>query len=342
MPQLLGSPLRNLLTIAAFLAVVIAMSTLAYMGAGWSLPDAFYMVMVTVYTVGFREVHPINTPYLYCVTVGLMILGCTGIILMTGALVQLFTATEIRNLLGMNRVKSDIDRLNGHVVICGYGRIGAMLAQELTDGDTAFVILERNEKRVEEARKAGYLCLEADATDEASLIGAGILRARTLATVLPDDATNVFITLSARSLNKDLQIIARGEAPSTERKLTHAGADKVILPTHIGAERIAELILRPVTARFLRGTKRMRDLERHLHELGLEIEVIAAGEHSSVAGLTVEEFEQRSAGAFFVAQIDRADGEVITGPPGEARINVGDGLIVVGRSSGAFRTTTTV
>ena len=259
MPQLLGSPLRNLATILVFLATVSLMATLAYMAAGWSALDAFYMVMLTIYTVGFTEVHPINTPYLHAVTIGLMFLGCTGMILMTGALVQLFTASEIRNLLGMNRVKSDIERLTGHVIVCGYGRIGAMLARELTEGDAPFVILERDEKRAEEARKLGFLCLAADAADEASLVAVGVARARALATVLPNDAVNVFITLSARSLNKDLQIIARGEAPSTERKLTQAGADKVILPTHIGAERIAELILYPATANLLRGSmSRMR------------------------------------------------------------------------------------
>jgi len=337
MVPLLGSPLRNLTSILIFLVTVIVLATLAYMAAGWSFTEAFYMVVLTVTTVGYGEVRPINTPYLHAVTIGMMLLGCTGMILMTGALVQLFTASEIRKLLGSNRVKNDIERLNGHVIVCGFGRIGAILAKDLSDGETAFVILERNEKRVEEAQKLGYLCLGSDATDEAALIAAGVGRARALATVLPDDAANVFITLSARSLNRSLQIIARGEAPSTERKLTHAGADQVVLPTHIGAERIAELILHPQTARLIRGSKHMRDFERTLRGVGLEIEVVSASDHNGVTGLTLEALERRAAGAFFVAQIAREGVEAITQPAADECFQNGDALVLVGRSVGAIR-----
>jgi voltage-gated potassium channel Kch len=337
MQAFLGSPWRNLAVIVAFLATVTIVATLAYTAAGWSLADAFYMVVLTIYTVGFREVHPIDGFYLRTVTIGVMFLGCTGMILMTGALVQLFTASEIRNLLGSNRVKNDIDRLKGHIVVCGFGRIGGMLGRELADSDAPFVIIEHDEKRADEARKLGFLCLAADATDEAALIAAGVERARALATVLPDDAANVFITLSARSLNRGLQIIARGEAPSTERKLIHAGADKVILPTHIGAERIAELLLAPATARLVRGSRRTGAIERTLREVGLEIEVVSVGEHAGVAGLTVEQVERRAGGAVFVARIERPGVDPIVAPAGDARIESGDGLVVVGRSIAAFR-----
>ena len=337
MVPLLGSPLRNLSSILVFLLTVIVVATFAYMAAGWSFTDAIYMVVLTVFTVGYGEVRPINTPYLHAVTMGMMFLGCTGMILMTGALVQLFTASEIRNLLGSNRVKNDIEKLNGHVIICGFGRIGGMLAKDLTNGETAFVIIERDERRAEEARNLGFLCVPADATDEEALVRAGIERARALATVLPDDAANVFITLSARSLNRSLQIIARGEAPSTERKLTHAGANQVILPTHIGAERIAELILHPQTARLIRGSKRMRDFEQTLRGLGLELQVVSATEHNGVAGQTLEALEQRAAGAFFVAQVTREGGDSILHPATDARFQAGDVLVVVGRSAGAIR-----
>ncbi len=133
-----------------------------------------------------------------------------------------------------------------------------------------------------------------------------------------------------------MQIISRGEAPSTEGKLIHAGANKVILPTHIGAERIAELILYPATARLLRGTKNAREVERTLRQLGLEIEVVSANEHSGVPGLTVAELEQRAAGAFFVAQIDRPGAEPIARPAGDTLIEPGDGLAIVGRDVAAF------
>ncbi len=145
--------------------------------------------------------------------------------------------------MGFAACKKKIDRLTDHVIICGYGRIGQMLARELQAGKSAFVIVERGDGRMTAARELGFLSLQGDATDEDVLRLAGISRARALATVLPDDAANVFITLSARSLNRELTIIARGEAASTEGKLIQAGADRVVLPTRIGAERMAELLL---------------------------------------------------------------------------------------------------
>lgn len=332
MKGLADSPLRNLSWVVAFVAAVVALATAAYMRAGWSFGDALYMVLLTVYTVGYREVRPIDTPYLHGVTVATMVLGCTGMILVTGALVQALTVFQIRQILGGDRMKSEIDKLKDHVIVCGFGRIGVMLAKDLSAGGSPFVILERSDKRRAEAQALGYLCMEADATDEAALLAAGVERARVLATVLPDDAANVFITLSARSLNPQLQIIARGEAPSTESKLLHAGANKVVLPTHIGAERIAEMILFPDAARLIRGGG--RDVEKALRDIGLDIEVAAVRENSPAAGLTVEELERRGAGAFFVVRIDRRGGDSLERPAADTRIGAGDGLVLVGRKSG--------
>jgi Trk K+ transport system NAD-binding subunit len=178
--------------------------------------------------------------------------------------------------------------------------------------------------------------MQGDATDEAVLVGAGVARASTVATVLPNDAANVFITLSARSLNKALRIIARGETPSTETKLLQAGADKVVMPTHIGAERIAEMILFPETARFIRGSERMGEFEKVLVDLGLEIEVVVVREASQAAGLTIGELERRAAGAFFVVQVNPRDDEPTTRPAPGTVISPGDGLVVVGRDGCQF------
>ena len=332
MNGLAGSPLRNLTTVLAFMAAVMVAATVAYMSVGWSFQDAIYMVLLTVFTVGYGEVRPIDTPALHAITIATIVLGCTGMILFTGALVQFLTFSQIQQLLGANRVKTDINKLKEHVIVCGFGRIGVMLARELAAGGAAFVILERNEARLSQARALGYLCWQGDATDEDALRVVGIERARVLATVLPDDAANVFITLSARSLNPRLQIIARGEAPSTETKLIQAGADKVVLPTHIGAERIAELVLFPETARFIRGSDRMRDFEKTLGDLGMQIEVVIAGADTSLPGLTISEIETRFRGAGQVVQVNRREGETVTRPPGDLRVEAGDGLVVVGRS----------
>ncbi|HEY0464837.1 MAG TPA: potassium channel family protein, partial [Polyangiaceae bacterium] len=268
-------PSNNNLTVGvALIAIVICLGTAGYASAGWTISDAIYMVVITIFTVGYGEVRPIDTPWLHFLTVSLIVLGCTGMIFVTGALVQFLTASELQRLLGTKRMKNEIEQLKGHVIVCGFGRIGNMLARELKDGKISFLIVERAEARIAEARGLGYLALQGEATDEGVLREAGVTRARILATVLPDDAANVFITLSARSLNKALHIIARGEVPTTEGKLLQAGADEVVLPTHIGAERIAELILFPKTAALIRDDEHMRGLERSLHSLGLDLEVL--------------------------------------------------------------------
>jgi voltage-gated potassium channel len=307
-----------------------------YVLAGWNFQDSLYMVTLTVFTVGYGEVHPIDTPLLHGLTMGTMIVGCTGMIFFTSALVQFLTIGQLRQLLGVRRVQTEIDKLSNHIIVCGFGRIGVALAQALRDGAAPFVILEQNDRRVAEARDAGYLCLQGDATNEAVLAAAGIDRARALATVLPNDAANVFITLSARSLNRTIEIIARGDTISTERKLLHAGANKVVLPTHIGAERIAEIILFPETSRLIRDSERMRELERTLRNLGLAMEVVVVPEKGAFTGLSIEEVENRARGAFFVVQLNHRDGDAITQSDKTLRIEPGDGVVIVGRSGQAI------
>ena len=193
------------------------------------------------------------------------------------------------------------------------------------------MILERDEARVEEARAAGHLAIAGDATDEASLRAVGIERATVLATVLPGDATNVFITLTARGLNANLRIIARGEAPSTEKKLIQAGADQVILPTHITAERIATMILYPHQGADTGDEGRMREVATVLGDLGLELEVTIAADRGGLAGRTVGAIQAASAGALLVVAINRKGGETVNRPDADVEIAPGDGVVTVGR-----------
>lgn len=333
MIKLLSSPLRNLAAGFAFMLVVSACAIAAYMESGWDFGDALYMVVLTIYTVGYDEVRAVDTPELRAITIALIVTGCTGMIFLTGALIQLITASQLQQLLGFRRMQKEIDRLTDHVIICGYGRIGQMLARELQAGKSAFVIIERGDTRMSAARESGFLSLQGDATDEDVLRLAGITKARALATVLPDDAANVFITLSARSLNRELTIIARGEVASTESKLMQAGADRVVLPTRIGAERMAEILLYQDVAKLLSGVK-ANDLDRlgrDLRRLGLEIEVVAAAAGSRSVGATIGELETAAAGAFLIVALDRQNGEVLLQPPADAAIHEGDGVAIVGR-----------
>jgi voltage-gated potassium channel len=330
---LFGSPLRNLGFGVLYMLVVMALGVVSYMTAGWSFGDAVYMVVITVYTVGYGETMPIDTTLLRTITICIIVLGCTGMLFLTGALVQFITLNQINRVFGIKRMSTQIDRLRDHVIICGFGRIGTMLARELRGARTRFVVIEHGDQEVAQARDLGYLCLHADATNETALIAAGIRHARTLATVLSSDAANVFITLSARSLNPKLDIIARGELQSTESKLIQAGANKVVLPAHIGAERIAEMILYRETAKFMHESDRMKDFEKILLGLGLDMDVIVAEPGSPAIGRTIAEMERDGDGAFFIVQINRRAGHVVTGPAASTVIEDGDGVVLVGRGA---------
>lgn len=326
---------RNLILGVAFVLVVSIGAVIAYMANGWSFDDALFMTVLTVFTVGYGEVRPLDTEALRAVTITLMMLGCTGMIFLTGALVQVITFTQIQQVLGSKRMKQQIDRLKDHVIICGFGRIGVMLAKELRAGKAEFVVLEASAERFAEARDLGYLCIHADATEEEALRQAGIMRARALASVVPADAINVFITLSARGLNAGLEIIARGESPSTEKKLLQAGADHVVLPAHIGAETVASLILYPGLAEVFGHSERRRQTEQDLRSFGLEFEVVIAAEGSSFVGLTIAEIERQADRSFFIVAIERHGRTEVERPHAETRIEAGDGVTILGRAGRA-------
>jgi len=290
-------------------------------------------VITTVYTVGYGEVRPIDTPALNVITLSLIVLGCTGIIFLTGSLVQYITLSQLTKVMGLKRMKAQIDQLSDHVIVCGFGRIGRVLAKALSESRAGFVVLEQDAARADAARDAGYLCLRGDAANEAELHAAGIMRARVLVSALAADAINVFITLSARALNPDLTIIARGEQASTEKKLLQAGANRVVLPTQIGAERIVELILFEESSRLIDSLERTHGFQRALRTFGLELEVVTAVQHSAAVRMTVGAIERQARGAFFIVQINRYDGDVHTDPPAGTIVREGDGVVVIGRGN---------
>jgi len=319
------------------LVFVLAVSGTAvwlYMANGWSFGDAIYMVIITVFTVGYGEVRPINTHELRLVTEALVSVGCLGMIFVTGALFQLITFTTFQQLLGQKRMKNQIASLTGHVIIVGYGRIGLILARELTKAGTSFVVVERTEDRLTQARSRGYLGLAGDATEEETLIQAGIERANVVATVLPNDAANVFITLSARALNPKLTIIARGEDPATEGKLLQAGANQVVLPAHIGAERVAEIIINPSAASILSQGDRRKEIEQDFNRLGLSLETVVAEESGRYAFRTIAEVETLSLKNCLIISVSHPDGSTAKPVP-TLRLAPGDVLTFLRRGAPA-------
>lgn len=235
---------RRLCLGVGILVMTVLVGTIGYVAAGWSWVDAIYMVTITIFGVGYGEVHPISDPGLKLFTILVIVAGCSSGIYVIGGLLQLVTEGEIKRIMGIAQSERDIRSLRDHTIICGYGRVGKILAGQLSASEQPFVVVDSNPERVRQALDEGLLAVAGDATSDDVLIRVGIYNARSMATVLPNDAMNVFITLTARDLCEKIQIIARAESPSTERKLLRSGASQVVMPAAIGATRIAELVTR--------------------------------------------------------------------------------------------------
>ena len=315
--------LRRIIRGVIALAVVIVLSVVGYRLAGWSWTDSLYMVVITISTIGYGEVEPL-TPGLRLYTIVVIVFGLSASGYALGGLFQLALMGEIENYLGQRRMIHDIENLNQHTIICGYGRIGHILSDELNRERERFVVIERNERAVAEAHQSGYLAVPGDATEETTLETAGIQRAKCLVTALPDDAANVFITLTARNLNPRLRIIARGELPTTQKKLIQAGADRVVLPAAIGGLRMAAMVTRPSTVEFLELVVGHSSMDVELDEFK-----IAAG--APLIGKTVEQAEARRKHGLLVVAVKRADGKLIFNPDANFAFESDDTVIVMGK-----------
>lgn len=325
----MNKPLRNFLIGISFLGGLFVVAVTGYYLAGWSLLEAVYMVILTFFSVGYSEVRPIDSPGLVLFTTIVIVLGCSNVIYIMGAFFQLLTEGQIQNAINEKRMNSEIKKLTDHVIICGYGRVGQCLSDELADAGRDFIIIESDPTRCRLIADKKYAHLVGDATDEDLLTQAGIKRADTLASVLSDDAANVFITLSARNMNKDLRIIARGDYPSTEAKLIQAGADKAILPTLIGADRLAGLVLRPNATEYLEEDGLRGQLGSDLQQLGVQMHEIALPDDSDLIGSNLAVLETRGRSAFLVVCVKRHHGEVIHKPALNTELIKGDTLIVM-------------
>lgn len=335
--RLMSYPTRNLVYGLCFMAMVMMFGVLGYLMAGWGLSDAVYMVVISIFTVGYGEVRPINEEGLRGFTMMLIVLGCFSVIFVSGALVQFLMEGQIRRALGDRRMSAELKKLNKHTIICGYGRIGRMVAADLKAGQRPFIIVDKDLRRLELAREAGFLTLEGEATEESVLLEAGVTRAAVLATVLPSDAMNVFITLSARDLHPELMIIARGEDPATERKLIQAGANRVVLPAHIGAERITHLILFPEAAELIDDAEKSHHLKEELGDLGLELEEAVIPKYSPFVGRTVGELETQHSGNVIVVALHQKSGGTELRSNREGLLEAGDGIVAVSRSANLMK-----
>jgi voltage-gated potassium channel len=316
--------LHNIFIAVTLLVLILFTGTFGYIYyEEWSAFEAFYMTVVTISTVGFGEVHPLSEAGRLFTS--FLIISGTGVLAYTlGSLVQFMIEGKFREIIGIKKMAQQIEKLDSHYIVCGYGRIGEFICKVFSANRLPFVIVEQNQEVCDRLSENGYLYVQGDATIDASLEEAGILKARGIITAVTSDTDNVYITLTARGLNPNLYILARSGEERTEKKLLRAGASKVISPYTIGASRMAQAVLRPSVVDFI-------DIATGYHHLELQIEEIKVGESSSLAGKTLQDSSIRSThNIIIVAMRKKGASDMTFNPAANTSIEGGDTLIILG------------
>lgn len=306
---------------ALALALLVVAGTAGFhLIEGWGWFDSLYMVVITLTTIGYEEVHPLSF-HGRIFNLLLIVAGVALVALSFGALTQALLEFELGKFFGRRRMEREIHRLEGHYIICGAGRVGRSAARELAANGVPLVIIEHNETRITDGE---YLSLIGDATKESVLREARIDKALGLVAATTTDAVNVYIVLTARGLNPKLRIIARASEEDAEKHLLTAGADTVISPQRFAGHRVAQAFLRPNVLDFLDiATSREGQIE-------LRLEEVRVSTHSPLVGKTIESSQIRQSMGLVVLAIKRGASAMQFNPgPGEI-IQPGDCLIVMG------------
>ena len=309
---------RVTLGLIALVGVMVA-GTVGYLAFGFGTLDALYQTVTTVTTVGFQEVRPLSDDE-RVFTIVLILIGVGTALYTLSAVIEVLVGGELGGSFEKRRIERRVASMKDHVIICGWGRVGRTISRELDEAGEEHVVVERDASKlvgVSGPHVAG------DATDDAVLKEAGLERARALVAALDDDAGNLFVTLSARSLRADLFIVARVRTEENEEKLRRAGADRVINPQSIGGSRAAAFLLQPHVSEFLDVVMHDRDIEFRLEELSVV-------ENSVLAGSTIRDAHIRDETGALVLALREPGGSFVTNPPAHHRIDAGQILIAIG------------
>ncbi len=312
---------REILLASALLMVLLAVGTAGYMLIEqWDWLDGLYMTFITLTTIGFNEVNTLSDlGRFFTICIGVVGIGTVAFIATRTAQIVL-TSQAIR----LRHMSKMIRQLDGHYIIAGYGRIGSRIAHDLKAAGKQFVVIDDSSDKIEASAKAGFLHVQGDAQIESTLTSAKIESAKGLILTLPEDSANVFVTLTARELNPELFIMVRTDTQKNSRKLVRAGADKVVAAYEIGADRMAQVILRPHVDQFMEEVLLSNDLDLNMHEVTVEKDSLLAGKT-----LAESKFRQQF-DAIVIASLERTGDGMNFNPSADTMINEGDILIVLG------------
>ena len=324
MQSAFGEMRRRFIVAVALVFLVASFGTAGYMLIeDWNFTDSLYMTVITLASVGFKEVHDLS--FIGRIFTIILIIGGVGTVayaLSTGA--KIILEGELQEVYGRRRLEKRIKELKDHYIVCGYGRMGKIICRELKEKNIKFVIVEKQPDIHRDSDD--LLVFIGDATNDEILKELGIEKAKGLVSVLPTDAENLFVVLSARELNASLFIVARAGEEGSEKKLVRAGADKVVSPYHIGGLRIAHTVLKPAVVDFIEFATKSGNID-------LQMEEVLISKASSLVGKSLDECGiGRELGIIIVA-IKKPDGEMKFNPTFKSAIKSGDTLIALGESS---------
>ena len=321
-------PLRRFRLAAVLLAIVVVIGITGYrLINGWDLLDSFYMVIITISTVGYTEVHP-QGPAGRLFTSGLIVVGVATMLYGFGVFAETLADNAFGRYRRERRLQRDLNHLRDHFIICGYGRIGTQIVEEFEKHKVPYVVIDQTEEALERIRAEGRLHIEGDASKEDVLLQAGIERARGLVSAVDSDERAVYIVLAARAFNPKLYIVARAGRPDSIRRLELAGATRTISPYVMAGHRMAELAIRPA----------MVDLLDTLHhgEAGIGVEEMVVAPGTSAIQKTLDEAGLLAPDAARVLAVRKSDGTLDVNPQPGTRLDDGDLVIALGTEDQLF------
>lgn len=313
---------RFILDVLIFVVILIGGCLGYILIEGWDPLEALYMTIISLTTVGFMEVHPLS-PSGRVFTIFLLVFGVGFILYFLGSIAKIMVEGTVRDVWGRRKLEKQISQMKGHYIICGFGRIGRTVTQLLKEKPLPVVVIEKDPEAVPFFQEKKIPFILGEATSEENLKRAGIERAKGLVAAASSDADNVYITLAARGMNPGLFILARAAEDYSVNQLLRAGADKVVSPYEIGARRMAYSILRPTVIDFI-------ELAMHDQNLDLQMEELTVQERSEIKEQTLMESAIRRTFDLIVVAIKKKSGEMIFNPSPQAKIQVGDTLVLLG------------
>jgi voltage-gated potassium channel len=322
--------IREILLSISIIALFLLLGTLGFSFIeGWSLFDSLYMTVITLGSVGYQEVHPLTQPG-RAFTIILILTGLGLMTVLFTTIAQKVVQQQIFLAIRDRRMGEQIRKLEGHTIICGFSRLARIAIRELLASGMRVVIIESDQNRATEARQMGYLVVQGDATHDEILLAAGIQRARSIVTLLPKDADNLYVILSCRELSPELFIMTRAEDEAGEKKLQRAGATRIISPYRVGGQKIAEGLTRPYVTEFL-------DLAVSSTGSHLQLEEIRIPHGSPLHGRNLRDAELRQRTNVIVAAIIMPNGTMHFNPDANTEIKEGATFIVLGLREELFR-----